>query len=73
MTNSMPEGKSGRSLEEVAEMESGIPAKKAKGTPKAKPKGTPKVPPRPPQQKRLRQRQRKNKLVRLSKTLQTSR
>ena len=31
--------KSERSLEEVAEMEGGTPAKKAKGTPKAKPKG----------------------------------
>ena len=35
--------KSGRSLEEVAEIEGGTPAKKAKGTPKAKPKSTPKA------------------------------
>ena len=38
--------KSTRSLEEVAEIEGGTPAKKAKGTLKAKPKSTPKVPPR---------------------------
>ena len=44
--------KLGRSLEEVAEMEGGTPAKKAKGTPKAKPKGTPKVPLRPPSSRR---------------------
>ena len=44
--------KSTRSLEEVAEIEGGTPAKKAKGTPKAKPKSTPKVPPRPPSSRR---------------------
>ena len=44
--------KSTRSLQEVAEIEGGTPAKKAKGTPKAKPKSTPKVPPRPPSSRR---------------------
>ena len=44
--------KSTRSLEEVAEIEGGTPAKKVKGTPKAKPKSTPKVPPRPPSSRR---------------------
>ena len=44
--------KSTRSLEEVAEIEGGSPAKKVKSTPKAKPKSTPKVPPRPPSSRR---------------------
>ena len=44
--------KSTRSLEEVAEIEGGTPAKKAKNTPKAKPKSTLKVPPRPPSSRR---------------------
>ena len=44
--------KSTRSLEEVAEIEGGTPAKKAKGTPKAKPKSTLKVSPRPPSSRR---------------------
>ena len=48
--------KSTRSLEEVAEIEGGTPAKKAKGTPKAKPKSTLKVPPRPPSSRRGRSR-----------------
>ena len=44
--------KSTRSLEEVAEIEGGTLAKKAKSTSKAKPKSTPKVPPRPPSSRR---------------------
>ena len=44
--------KSTRSLKEVAEIEGGTPAKKAKSIPKAKPKSTPKVPPRPPSSRR---------------------
>ena len=44
--------RSTRSLEEVAEIEGGTPAKKAKSTPKAKPKSTLKVPPRPPSSRR---------------------
>ena len=48
--------KSTRSLEEVAEIKGGTPAKKVKGTPKAEPKSTPKVPPRPPSSRRGRDR-----------------
>ena len=44
--------KSTRSLEEVAKIEGGSPAKKVKSTPKAKPKSTPKAPPRPPSSRR---------------------
>ena len=40
--------KSGRSLEEVAEMEGGTPAKRKKATPKATPKATLKATPKPP-------------------------
>ena len=47
-----PAMRSTRSLEEVAEIEGGTPAKKAKGTPKAKPKSTLKIPPRPPSSRR---------------------
>ena len=44
--------KSGRSLEEVAEMEGGTPGKKAKATPKTKPKATPKAPLKSPSSRR---------------------
>ena len=40
--------KSGRSLEEVAEMEGATPAKRKKATPKATPKATLKATPKPP-------------------------
>ena len=61
--------RSTRSLEEVAQIEGGTPAKKAKGHTESQTKKHPESPTKATkQQKRRRQRKRKNKLVRLSKS-----